>query len=322
MVRPRLQCATQSVVQPPKALREWRGQYELQGQLTDEGQQRWRARVRSFIGGDRGAAAKAKARPKAKPLADKYVANIHDLRGLENSFQRTFGIGLSHFVPEVTCKALKVGERRFWVMCSKLPAAIQASSGDRIRRSCIKYEDGSASRLEAPLGGSRNVLHTWCDMGSIGWYGRHLLFLQFGLRGSWGLDPSHRRWDDQLLNLTASGLQLIKLEILTVQVFLSGPWAGDGNYRKIQDAIAEWHSNSTPEDPLFVLVYPRIVKDVHRGRMPPDMGSPEHKQHVWDSMNGMMEEFAYGMNTKQKRWFQPIDRHRTFSIVWNLLLAG
>lgn len=205
-----------------KALREWRGQYELQGQMTEECQQKWRARVRGFLGGGRPAAAKAKGRPKTKPLTDKYIANIHGLRGPENSFQRTFGIGLAHFAPEVPCRALKLGERRFWVSCSKLPASIQATSGDRSRRACIKNEDGTPSRLEVPLGGPRSVLHTWCDMGSIGWYGRHLLFLQYGLRGSWGMDPSHRRWDDQLLNLTSSGLQLIKLEILTVQVFLSG----------------------------------------------------------------------------------------------------
>ena len=203
-----------------------------------------------------------------------------------------------------------------------LPTGIAARCNDRTRRSCIKFSDGTPSRFEVLLDKPRRVLHSWLDMGAIGWYGKHALYLGWGIRGSWGWDPAHRRWNDQLLSLTASGLALTKLEIITVQVFTSGPWKGDGHFRRLEDATDEWVKSSPVDDELFQALYPRIVRDRCRGLLPDGFGTPAHKLEVWQGLPEMARQYIYGMNTKQNRWFQPMQRHESMTEHWSLVLAG
>ena len=112
---------------PAQAIREWRGQYELGGKLTEEGSQAWRGRVRQFMGITKACEAVGKSKQRLK---DPHIANIHDLRALDNTFEKTFNLGLQDFLPERVCRPLQPGEERKWVR----------SCGDTSDRHCCSLQ--------------------------------------------------------------------------------------------------------------------------------------------------------------------------------------
>lgn len=299
-----------------QALRDWRGLIDKQGVLTDTGKAKWLERAKQFIHGSQEAAKQRKV----KALNDPNLANIHDLKAWDHAWAESVGFGLQRFLAEQRCGALGADHRRFFVDVGKLPPALQASANGRVKRACVKEPD-QAARLEVLWSSPRNILHTWLDMGSIGWPARHAAYLSHGLRGSFGFDPAHRRWDNCLNSLNGSGLGLMRLEILLVQTFLSGPWHGDGNFGKLLDAAEEWVKSSTPEDPVFVETYPRIVQHLTGGKPPHNYGTDEHKAEVWRSIPDQVQRFVYGVNTKMNRWFQLVKRHQSMKQYWALVAA-
>ena len=166
--------------------------YEVRGELSAASKERWVEKARKLLG-KKLAAAKKPVREKA--LVDPNLANIHDLRARDHTWQETTGFGLSHFVPQRVCKPLAVGEDRFWIPVGSLPPRLREHSHGRARRACLRLAGGGTT-LEVHWHSQRALLHCWLDMGAVGWPPKHAAFLKWGMRGSFSFDPAHRRWDN------------------------------------------------------------------------------------------------------------------------------
>ena len=260
------------------------------------------------------------ARQLSVPLKTAYLANADDLRALDHALRETFSWSLSDLRPQQPCTRLEAGQQRYMVKMEDLPLGIRQSSYGRSHRSCVRRVDGTTF-LEAPQVPHRRVLHEWLDMGSVGWNGRYPLFHKWQCRGSMGFDPSHRRWDNVLNVYTSSGLNLLRLEMLVLQTFTSGPWHSDGNFRKLEHAAVEWNKSSTCDDGLFRFFYARICRDLHNGRYSAEFEAYAHRKSLWDSLPNLVSKCVYGMHTKNNRWFQFVRRHSEFKQYWSLTLA-
>ena len=302
-----------------KALREWKCQYQIAGELTEEGKEKWAKRSKSFCGPKDPKTKKATA----QSLADDHVANIQDIRALDNTLRHSLGVeGVKKFLAYHPCGPLGRDEERQFVKVEKLPPALLAAAHGRTRRSCIvKAGDLSKARMEVAWSAPRCILHTWLDQGAVGWYGKFALYLGFDVRGTFMFDPAHRRWNDILNAMTASGLHLLKLEILLIQTWLSGPFKGDGHFRRLEDAVEEWVKSSNYEDPLWEIMYPIVVRDLGQGKLPADYNSEAHKEELFLSLPRLAKEFLYYMNTKRNRWFQLIRKHQVLKKYWSVTLT-
>lgn len=310
---------TRPLRQIPEALSDWRGVHTEGEKLTDEGKARWQERVRRFLG--KVPQHTGKQAPKKEVLCDPKLANIHDLRAWDHTLSETFGFGLAKFAPATKCQQLAPRAKRFWVQTADLPSELRQLQCGRKRRACIQHVCGRTS-FEIMWAEERPIIHCWLDMGSIGWPAKQAAFLGCGFRGSWGFDPAHRRWDNILNSLKCSGLSLIRLEALTVQAFTSGPFHGDANFRKLEEAIKEWCSSHPEGGEPFDALYYRITRDLHAGVLPPEFGTKSHRAEMWRKLPSLAEKCIYGMNTKMNRWFQLVRRHRSMAPYWGLALAG
>ena len=107
------------------------------GVLATESKKQWATRVNEFLGRER-----AKAKGKARPLKDPGLANVHDFLAFDHSLKVVYPDGLKTFLASQPSEALQGGQERFFVPIGSCPPAIQAASGDRTRRACIKNRDG------------------------------------------------------------------------------------------------------------------------------------------------------------------------------------
>lgn len=297
-----------------EAQRDWRGMQHRGEQLTEESAQRWRSRVHDFFTPSEKVA-------KAPALTASRLANVHDLLGWDHAWQVTCGIGLLAFVAGSPCRALAVDERRFWVSPASLPAPLRARLQGRSRRSCIK-QGLAPARLECQWESPRMILHSWLDMGSVGWPAKVGAYSAWALRGSFGFDSCHRRYDNFGNSMASAGLHLLKLENLLVQTFLGGPFHADSNYGKLCDAMSEWVASSDSSDPLFTSMYSAICHDRYAGKLPPDYGTSAHMSAIFLDLPRVVNTEVYGIQTKMNRWFQLTKKHRILLPCWSVVLTG
>ena len=271
---------------------------------------RWKERARSFLTVRKDPKVK---RPKRPPkLKDTYLANKYSMKALDNALQHGIGWGLSSFVAARPVVALKRSEKRYYVAVDTLPenSAVRSASKGRKRRSCIWNTESKSSKLEVHWGAPRRTLVSFLDMGTVGWSSKYWLYLRQHVRGSWMLDPSHRRWDNVQLNFADSGLGFIKSEAVVVNNVCSGPWQTQGNFGKLKDAAEEFFENASATDPLFMHCYPMIVRDLNGGRLPLDFGSEDHVEATWAGLRDLSMFETQGHHIKLNRWFSLIRRAR------------
>ncbi|CAK0837422.1 unnamed protein product, partial [Prorocentrum cordatum] len=278
---------------PNQAVKEWRGMKHDGVGLASESVAKWKQRLQDFFKGEA-----ERARPSTrKSLGDPNLANQHDLQAWDHALLAGVGRGLAKFRAARPCLPLGPGEARFWVDLATLPEDLQAAAAGRTRRAAVRAADGS-TRLECVWSEPRCILHSWLDMGSVGWVGKHIAYGHGKVRGTFGNDPSHRRWGNTLNSLSAAGLTLLKLEAGLVQTFLLGPWHMDGNFRKVEEAAQEWHASSDHRDLLFVHLYPRIVRDLNQGVLPAEFGSDERIKSTWDALPEQLVFWRRGASMK------------------------
>ena len=254
---------------------------------------------------------------------DPGLANQHSLRALDHALQGILGSGLSLFVAAEPLRALRASEARYFVAVDSLPDCVRQASPGRVRRSCIvdKSTDPPKTRLEVCWGSPRYILHSVLDMGSCDWPSRHVMYLDWNVRGSFHNDPHHRRWDNCLNSMTMSGCLLIKLESMLVHSFAMGPWQGCANFGCIKDAVQEWTSSCTVSDPLFQTMYPTICRHFYKGRLPQDYGSVEHQTEMWSGMASHIVFLHAGMRAKMNRWYQLMLKTQLFRPYLGMVLA-
>ena len=124
---------------------------------------------------------------------DPGLANQHSLRALDHALQGILGSGLSLFVAAEPLRALRASEARYFVAVDSLPDCVRQASPGRVRRSCVvdKSTDPPKTRLEVCWGSPRYILHSVLDMGSCDWPSRHIMYLDWNVRGSFHNDPHH-----------------------------------------------------------------------------------------------------------------------------------
>ena len=173
--------------------------------LASESVAKWGQRLQEFFKGEA-----ERARPSTrKSLGDPNLANQHDLQSWDHALLAGAGRGLAKFRAARPCLPLGPGEARFWVDLASLPEDLQAAAAGRTRRAAVRAADGS-TRLECVWSEPR-CIYSWLDMGSVGWVGKHIAYGHGNVRGTFGNDPSHRRWDNTLNRLSGAGLTLLKL---------------------------------------------------------------------------------------------------------------
>ena len=280
---------------------------------------RWKERVRSFLAVRKDP--KVKQLKRAPRLKDKYLANKHSMKALDHALQHGIGWGLSSFVAARPLAALKQFERRYFISVDSLPegSEVRSASKGRTRRACIWNAESKGSRLEVHWGSPRRTPMSFLDMGAVGWYSKYWLYLKQHVRGSWMLDPSHRRWDNVQLNFADAGLGFIKSEAAVVNNVCSGPLNTQGNLGKLRDAAEEFLENSSATDPLFMHCYPMIVRDLNGGRVSLEFGTEEHIEATWASLRDLPMFETQGHHIKLNRWFSLLRRARISLKVYSVL---
>jgi hypothetical protein len=291
----------------------------VDGVLKEESKERWQARVDDFFVKHK----QGKRKKATQQLKDPGLANESSLRAVDHALVGTMGIGLVRFKAPRPLKALAQHEERFWVETDSLPEAIRVSGGERVRRACIRDKSGPepTTRLEVLWSESRNILHTELDMGACDWPSKHLLYLDWGVRGSFHNDPHHRRWDNCVNAMNQCGCNMVKMEASVVFSFTTGPWHNCGNFGNLKDAMDQWGRSCTHDDPLFQFMYPKIVRDLHEGRLPEGFGSEEHRLSVWKALPEHIVFLQKGMRTKLNRWYQLLQKCKTFRPYRSMVMA-
>ena len=190
-----------------------------------------------------------------------------------------------------------------WIAVTSLPENLRQQSGGRIRRSVLVDGNSGKRKLEVAWSSRRRILHETLDMGPKSWSIRYALYGHWNLRGSVTADPHHRRHDNAALAMTRAGLRLLRLEMGLALSFVNGPWEGETWHGTLVDAIEEWNANSTSRDPLFELLYPRLVIGETQNRPPSDYGSLEHIEAVWRALPHATSLVNKGDAFRYNRWF-------------------
>ena len=92
-------------------------------QLTEASQARYEERLRQFFA-ESSVPATIVVQDKALSLTDPGLANFHHFQALDHTLARTFGFGVSKFVPSRRCQKLSPTQRRFWIEPASLPDAL------------------------------------------------------------------------------------------------------------------------------------------------------------------------------------------------------
>jgi len=297
-------------------LPDWRCQLTRYGKWTGAGLSKWKEKLRKFMG----KAVDASRKLAAESMAVKRLANWHSVLALDNGLQAVGLEGLQQFMPARRLQKLQPGVSRKFVAMDTLPQIFQDAAAGRSSRSVLLMPDG-ATQLECLWSGQRSVLHTNLDCGTIGWPGRGWLLHSLGARGERWLDPCHRRSNNVVDALAHAGLGVFRSEGLVLTNTNSGPWGEAGNFQRWVECTHEYLRSTDVSDELFVLLYPYMSHDLHKGKLPASFGSEGHKAFVRDQVWQSVLE-GKGTIIRSNRWFALWQRLRPMFSKWSISLLA
>lgn len=285
--------------------------------LTEESQQKYRSKVQQFLAE---LAPQGEQRGAAGDLRDDGFCKLQQMRALDHTLFVSVGLGLRAFQADAPLRPLGADCRQYFVAMDDLPPALASGSFGRTRRSCI-IDGNRQTKLETAWAPNRRVLHEIIDMGPCGWPVRTAMYTTFAIRGSYTYDVHHRRWYDALLSYGNSGLTLVRLECAMVYTFTAGPWHSDGWHGNLVSAVQQWSASSDHTDEIFQLMYPHIVREQGRGKLPSGFGSEEHQIQTWRGLPQCVMFARQGLQMKMNRWFQLVRKTQSMAPYWSTCLA-
>ena len=233
-----------------------------------------------------------------------------------------FGKGYQHFAVESPMAALKQDERRYHIPVQDLPEEIQLASPGRSRRCCIMNTTSQSSKLEARWSEARPRLHEFLDMGAVSYQPRYYLYCGLPVRGTWFLDPPHRRHDNALNAWRKSHVSYVKNEVAMAMNMSKAPFGGAAFHWTVKECLAEYVASHTFKDKLFQHLYPYIIFDWTEGQVDAEHFDEEFMEAFFDEMPASASFRNMGSYSKENRWFQTPRRSIPFQRVWSLELLA
>eukprot|EP00971_Amphidinium_carterae_P083231 1647171-Amphidinium_carterae.3 len=223
-------------------------------------------------------------------------ANASFIMALDHMLYSGIGRGLRAFMARQPCKALLDDEVRYW-----LPG------DDGVSRACVKNTRTGSKRYELPVSlddqGSvrRPSLHVISDEGSIGRVALLYLMSRTDLRGTCWQDPLHRHWNDTKLACQHSQLWSVIQEYTCVFNIHMAPWNQSAFHAVISKAGAEYCSNFSERNELFIHMYEELLADAGVTSM---LTEPvEHMRELWSSLKASPHLHTEGDHVKLGRWY-------------------
>ena len=152
---------------------DFRGLDTKDWKLTDEGLAAYKRALGQFLEKQ-----SQKRRPIPK-LMQRRLANKWSLCATDGALKGSVGVGLSVLEDKNPVGALKPEESWYYRPIETLPVELQQISGDRTRRSCIKWENEAGitkTRLEVQWAKKKNIGIFHIDSGAIGYPSKQWVF--------------------------------------------------------------------------------------------------------------------------------------------------
>eukprot|EP00971_Amphidinium_carterae_P217926 4326059-Amphidinium_carterae.1 len=186
---------------------------------------------------------------------------------LDQSMRSSCGWGLGSLKPTRAPRPLVVGQRRFRVELSELPHELAQLCGERTCRSAIEDTRSNDTELEVILEPECKWVMNILDQSSSQWGGRCYLSYTAGLRFLHVPDMFHRRSNDCKNALSQVGLNSLRLTASICMNFRMGPWQESGHHHKMIGVLSDYCRTRTIDDPLFVLQYEALSRDMNEGQI-------------------------------------------------------
>ena len=125
--------------------------------------------------------------------------------------------------------------------------------------------------------------------------------------------------------MNSAGLRILRLEFGQVLKLRHGPFKSGGHPNALRQPAQEMSQVSDYDCNLsFELLYEDVAAQM---RVPGQVGSPEHMQQVWRSMQSYLTAPAKGTNIRTSRWWNFAENSRAslskhVAIQLNLLWLG
>eukprot|EP00971_Amphidinium_carterae_P159815 3168632-Amphidinium_carterae.3 len=150
---------------------------------------------------------------------------------LDQSMRSSCGWGPGSLKPTRAPRPLVVGQRRFRVELSDLPDELAELSGERTCRSAIEDTRSNDTELEVIL------------------------------------EPESK-WVMNILDQSSQvGLNSLRLTASICMNFCMGPWQESGHHHKMIGVLSDYCRTRTIDDPLFVLQYEALSRDMNEGQI-------------------------------------------------------
>eukprot|EP00971_Amphidinium_carterae_P021387 422022-Amphidinium_carterae.1 len=132
-------------------------------------------------------------------------------------------------------------------------------------------------------------------------------------------DSFHMDWNALRKALSRCDLYLLTLERCLLHNLPSGPWEGAGNHGQIRAAVDSFFKTHTSSDEVFGYMYDRLCRGF--GDMPPDKGSSEHYESIFNRLQQAKSLKNKGERVRMGRWYDVfVKESRLQSGHWEALL--